>query len=274
MLVAVAVLSMIIVLVARLYNAASITTSTGTKRMNVNAELRPLFNRLSSDLSKMVLRDDIAAYAKTADTPQSGGANRGQNDILAFYSLVDGFFPTSSTAEKKQPQTSLLSYRINTSYQLERMAKGLAFAGQDTSTPLLFGTANSIALNWPNAISATSPDDDFSVISPSTFRFEYYYILKGSGLPSVAQWPSIGQIKLNEISAIVVAVALTDPKSKTLLSADNLEALSEAMEDYEASMGTAGLTASWQAAIKSTAGIPQTARSSIRVNQWVFRVAR
>ena len=264
MLVAIAVLTILIVIVSTLFTSASNVTSTGTKRMDIDSELRPVFNRIAVDLAKMVKRSDVAAHAKTQGSTQTG------NDLIAFYSLVDGFFPTSNTAEKRQPQTTLVSYRINPSFRFERMAKGLAFAGQHPSPPLLFGTANTIAANWSTATSSNAPDADYSVVAAGVFRFEYYYILKSTGAASEAPWPAIPQINVTDIGALAVNIAVIDPRSRALVTDSAIADLVGRMTDYEQAMGTTGLIEAWQTTIDGTTNIPRVALQNIRLYQRIF----
>ncbi len=265
MILAIALLSLLIVFVAGLFGSASNITSLAARRMDVDSELRTVFNRLDVDIARMVKRSDVAAHAKVQGGPQAG------NDLISFYSLVDGFFPiTTILAEKRQPQTTLITYRISSSQRLERMAKGLAFAGQHSTPPLLFGTANTIAGTWPNATSATAADSDYSVVAAGIFRFEYYFILKGTGGTSETPWVSIQNINLTDIAAIAVSFAAIDPKSRTLLSDAEIGTLATSLADYQASFGTNGLLSDWQQTIDANPSLPRKALSNIRLYQRIF----
>jgi hypothetical protein len=240
--------------------------------MDVSSEIRPLFNRISVDFAQMIKRSDVSYYVKLSSNAEPG------NDLIAFFSLVDGFYPGSTTAEAKQPQTSVISYRVNAEYQLERMAKSLPFAGQATQTPLVFGPTYTLATQWPTAVSNASSDPDYNIAGADVFRFEFYYLLKAGGSTSIAPWPSMAQVKMADIAAIAVAVAVIDPKSRRLLSSgeathnDNIKAVAATMVDYAPSMGTTGLFADpangWQTAVDNLAGgsspLPVAARTGVR----------
>jgi type II secretory pathway component PulJ len=267
LLISVAALAFIVVLAARIFDSVSKVTSTGTTKMDIDAELRPLFTRLSVDFAKLLYRGDVAAYAKNSQDLQNG------NDQIAFYSLVDGFFPTSATAEKRQPQTAIVAYRVNSNHQLERMAKSLAFAGQDSSTPMLFGTANGFATYWPTATSPTATDLDYSVISPATFRLEYYYLLKASGATDVSHWANVSAIDFRDISGIAIAVAMIDGKTRAMLQTSDVGTLAQSLVDYSTGMGTSGLLPKWQETINSSP-LPRAALSRIRLAQRIFNVGQ
>ena len=109
---------------------------------------------------------------------------------------------------------SLVAYRVTESTQswaagsygrLERMAKGLHWAGVDDNNatnkpyPIVFSQAKwlpvpglgEITLGWQAAINNdntpnTSRDTDYEVIGPGVFRFEYFYFLKDGFLST---WP-------------------------------------------------------------------------------------
>ncbi len=87
MLVAVAVLTLLILLFARFLNSASAITTLGTKRMDADSSARPLLDRMGVDFSQMVKRSDVSYFVKTQANAQVG------NDQIAFYSAVTGYYP-------------------------------------------------------------------------------------------------------------------------------------------------------------------------------------
>jgi prepilin-type N-terminal cleavage/methylation domain-containing protein len=269
LLVAIAVLVLLIVLFGRMMVATTSATTSAGKRMDVAAEIRPLWNRIGVDFSQMIKRSDVTYYVKI-------GSNEPGDDLIAFFSLVDGFYSsTTGVAEVRQPQTTLISYRINSQHQLERMAKSLPFAGQASQTPLVFGSAHTLSTEWPSAISATSSDSDFVVVGADVFRFEYYYLLKSNGATSDAPWASMSQVNVADIAAIAVCVAVIDPKSRKLISVGeptvnaNLKSISDAMVDYTPSMGTTGLLAQWQSVLDSSS-LAKPGLTGIRLYQRIF----
>lgn len=277
LIVSIAVLTLLVLLFSRALNSAISVTTPSTKRIDTASEIRPLFNRISVDLSQMVRRTDVSYYVKTSSNAEPG------NDLIAFFSLVDGFYPnTGVNAEVKQPQTTLISYRVNAQFQAERMAKSLPFAGQtysgQTPSSLIFrnsltppSTGDTIAKRWPTAVSATGTDSDFGIVAADVFRFEYYYILKSTGQVSTGTWSSADDpAGMRDVAAVVVAVAVIDPKSKKLLTANDVNTLSASMVDYDpATMGTSGLVASWQDTLAASS-LPRPALAGVRIYQRFF----
>lgn len=271
LLVSLVVVALLTICLAKVVDNAATVTVWGTKRIDTASNVRPFFARLAADFSQMIRRKDSSYYMKLSPAPNDEAGN----DQISFFSLVDGFYPMSTTiGEVEQPQTTLISYRVNPQYQLERMAKSLPFAGQARPTPcpsLPFGALRTLSSSWPSAISATATDVDYTVIAPDVFRFEYYYILKSDGSTSAAPWPSIPAVNINDIGAIAVCVAVLDPKSRALLSPDNsdLANLASAMNDYLPAMKTTGLLSQWKSVVAASM-LPRPALSGIRLHQRFF----
>ena len=71
---------------------------------------------------------------------------------------------------------------------------------------------------WPQAGNMTA-DAAYELVGPQVFRFEYYYLLKDGSFsddPMINPHPSVGGMQ--DVSAIVVDIAVIDPKSKVLVS--------------------------------------------------------
>jgi prepilin-type N-terminal cleavage/methylation domain-containing protein len=185
------------------------------------------------------------------------------SDQIAFYSQVTGYYPSTTAAE--QSPISLVVYRVNEGSnasdrygRLERMAKGLLWNGVENTTgnsakyPIVFttgqfpsstqgscpyaGTTGFWAVSpnqggWSAAIcndnGQWSQDNDYEVLGPGVFRFEYYYLLKNG---RVTDWPwdrfdyptqltiyNPVALGLTQIRAIAVSVAVIDPASRALI---------------------------------------------------------
>jgi prepilin-type N-terminal cleavage/methylation domain-containing protein len=185
------------------------------------------------------------------------------SDQIAFYSQVPGYYPSTTAAE--QSPISLVVYRVNEGSnasdrygRLERMAKGLLWNGVENTTgnsakyPIVFttgqfpsstqgscpyaGTTGFWAVSpnqggWSAAIcndnGQWSQDNDYEVLGPGVFRFEYYYLLKNG---RVTDWPwdrfdyptqltiyNPVALGLTQIRAIAVSVAVIDPASRALI---------------------------------------------------------
>ena len=149
---------------------------------------------------------------------------------------------------------------------------------------------------WPQAGNMTT-DASYELVGPQVFRFEYYYLLKGQGtiLPAVFSVFSdtpfdtrtgIGHTKLSgmqDVAAIVVDIAVIDPKSKVLLSDSQISQVASQLVDWGNTtcigcptqsqwQSTPGLLAvQWRSAIDAnTIGLPRLSVSGIRLYERVI----
>jgi type II secretory pathway component PulJ len=267
LLVSMAILVGLVLLVSRLFVSATNVTTSGSKRMDTDAQIRPLFERFAIDFAQMVKRSDTDFFGKGTEIPNSVGGTMPGNDQVAFYSVVPGYHPAS---ESPGP-VSLVAYRVGTN-SLERMAKALLWNGASTSeTPVVF-LPLTIAGNWTAATSSAS-DADYELIGPYVFRFEYYYILK-NGTPSVTPWDTrAGHTSvsgLQDVAAISICLAALNPKSRLLISDADLGALSGTMNDFSTSMSPGDLLTQWQTALNTATGLPRPSLSAIRLYERTF----
>jgi hypothetical protein len=194
------------------------------------------------------------------------------------------------------------------------MGKALAWNGavpiapQNSSlTPLVFlpqtiGGPQPAGGNWPAAVNTSAFDSNYEVTGPQVSRFEYCYLLK-NGTFSDVPWDttsSVGHSKVSgmqDVAAIVVDIAVIDPRSKVLVTDCQLTQLNGAAlpagcptpEQYPVLIdwgdtGCAGcpdqtqwqqtpglLLEKWRAALDAnTIGLPQPAISGIRVYERYF----
>lgn len=275
MLVAIAVLALLVLLVTRLINSATVVTTLGNKRMDADSNARPLLDRMAVDFAQMVKRNDVSYYLKTQADTQAG------NDQIAFFSTVTGYYPSPS----KQSPVSLVAYRVNSnssslSYnKLERMGKGLIWNGaSSTYTPILFlapstaAPTTTIDNTWPAAASANLTDSDYELAGPQVFRFEYYYLLT-TGALSAGPWSSLSTVAIKDVAAIVVAIAVIDSKSRVLLKNSQITTLASTLPDYATSMGPGQLLAQWQNKLDTDPQIvamPRPAISGVRLYERYF----
>ena len=112
-------------------------------------------------------------------------------------------------------------------HQLERMGVGLVLNGAYRPRYRLFANANPSYLaecDRSHCRAATRPRAQ--EIGPEVFRLEYYYLVSCN--PSIVKSPSVGLEQrsvvngLRSVAAIVVAIAVIDPRSKVLLSNPNI----------------------------------------------------
>jgi len=262
LLVSIAVLIVLVLLVTRLFNSASTLTTSGNKRMDADAQLRPLFERMTVDFAQMVKRSDVDYYLKSSANFQTG------NDQIAFYSTVPGYYPSTGS----QSPVSVVAYRINAKNKLERMAKGLMWIGVSTTdTPIVF-LPLTISTNWPAATNNSS-DSEYELIGPYVFRFEYSYFLKNGALADTPWDTSAGHTSVNgmqDVAAICISMAALDPKSRILISDAQLTTLAGRLNDFAASMKPGDLLAQWQTALDATTDMPRPAMSAVRIYERCF----
>jgi len=272
LLVSIAVLVVLVLLVSRLFSSAATVTTSGNKRMDAEAQIRPLFERMAVDFSQMMRRSDLDFFGKNTAAPNSAGGSMTGNDQIAFYSSVIGYYPSSGS----QSPISLIAYRVNGENKLERVAKGLLWNGvSPTSTPVVF-LPSTIAGSWASATDLTAaptPDPDTELIAPYVFRFEYYYLLKNGSL-TVTPWDtSAGHSSvsgLQDVAAVSVCIAAIDPKSRVLVSDSQLTTLAGRLSDFAISMRPGDLLTQWQAALDATTDIPRPSVSAVRIYERYF----
>ena len=159
------------------------------------------------------------------------------NDQIAFYSAVPGYYPPTGS----QSPVSLVAYRVNSdstssSYnKMERMGKGLVWNGVSLTTCRLFSCHLTIAIpcrlgRLRRAVRHLTAS--YEVIGPQVFRFEYAYLLRANGSLSITPPADI-----SGIAAIIVDIAVIDPKSKVLLTNAQIATLAGQLPDYAANIG-------------------------------------
>jgi hypothetical protein len=270
--VSVVVLTILIVIVSRIVSSACTITTLGNKRMDVDSQVRPVFDRMAVDFAQMIKRTDVDYYVKSPlDLETAAIPAKGPNDHLAFFCNVPGYYPSTGSPSP----ISLAAYRINSdstssSYnRMERMGKGLLWNGVSTTNkPILFGL-QAIANNWPAATDnvTADPNSDYELIGPQIFRFEYFYLLKTGAISNLP-----GAQGMQDIAAIVATMAAIDPRSKVLLSDAQIATLIGRLVDYDPAAHTkiSDLPTAWQAALDGTADMVRPAISGIRIYQRSF----
>jgi len=215
LLVGIVVLTILLLLLNQLFGEASLITNLNYKQMESDAEARLVFDRMGEDLVGMLRRTDIDyLFVKN-----SGSATAGANDGFFMYSQAPAYFDTSLSSSSVDPRSplSLLGYRVNSSsYQLERLGKGLTWDNQGSASTatasynsiiflapstgtsggwnpntLLSGAFPSTVGTPGNNYNATEPD--YQVIAPDAFRLEISYLLTDgtvSDIPILSTTPA------------------------------------------------------------------------------------
>lgn len=281
-LVATTVLSLMIVLIAQLFSSATSVITLGNKRMETDVEARALLDRMAIDFGRMIQRADVDYFVKSPTDAMTG-----DNDQIAFYAEVPGYYPSSGS----QSPVSLVAFRMNASKLcLERLGKGLLWSGGATAsnTAMVF-LPLTIKGEWPAATNQNS-DSNYEVFSSQIFRFEYGYVVKGQTLPDGTMLPSIYSTTpwdtragvahtsirgFQDVSAIVVSIAMIDSKSRVPVSDTSLSALAASMADFDPSQypNPGDLEKQWQSKIDGS-GLPKSVTSGICIYRRTFSLTR
>jgi prepilin-type N-terminal cleavage/methylation domain-containing protein len=268
LLVTLAIMALLVLFLARVFSSAASIASAGNKRMDADAQSRPLLDRMAIDFAKIVKRAELDYFIKSPVNPQVG------NDQIAFFTEVPGYYPAAGS----QSPISLIGYRVNSTggsaayNKMERLAKGLVWNGVSaTDTPIIF-LPLTISASWPSATNASS-DPDYEVVGPQVFRFEYYYLLQNGTLTNTPWDGGAGHTSINgmqDVAAIVAAIAVIDPKSKVLLSDSQIGTIIGGLSDFNQGMQPGDLVRQWQNSLNSISGMPREAISQIRISQRYF----
>ena len=286
LLVSVSVLVLLVLLTTQLINSAATVTTLGHKLMDADSQAREVFDRMAVDFAQMVKRSDVDYYLKKFGI----GPFTRQNDQIAFYSTVPGYYPSTGS----RSPVSLVGYRVNSDpnspayNKMERLGKGLVWNGVSTDTPVVF-LPQTIGVTWPSAISTSTPDSDYELIGPQVFRFEYYYLRTDLTLSDTPSAGPGGANGMRNIAAIVVDLAVIDPRSRALLTEDQINKLNFAtltqstntfLSDFTSDQNQPGqfLFSKWRKTLKNlisgavttTPPMPRQALQGIRLYERYF----
>jgi prepilin-type N-terminal cleavage/methylation domain-containing protein len=197
LLVAITVVGILMVAVIGILSEATLMTTQSRKQTDIDSQSRMIFDRMGQDFAGMFKRTDVDyLFAKSTG-----------NDTLFFYSDAPAL---ADTASSYQNPTALIGYRVNASFQLERLGSGLVWGGTPPdgaafltypSTPTAIPPPpdpNSTFLNpgWSNLI-GTAPAfsngtaaDYYHVLGDAVFRLEYCFLLKPLKQPNGTVLPA------------------------------------------------------------------------------------
>lgn len=280
LLVSMAVLALLLAMVSQLISSTSAVTNNGKKRMDADSQARLLLDRMALDFGQIVKRADVDFYFQKRDG----------NDQMAFFSEAAGYYPSGVSGATPKSGASLIGYRINETFQLERLSKSLVWSGVNSSTPGAGGVTgsdlpmaflpNTITGSWSGIEDGTDPD--YHVIADQVYRLEYQFLLKPytdaagtlhPALLSLTPWDTRQAAHsaangLSDVSAIVVTMAILDSTSRKIVPAGGYPGLVAALSDAEA---TTSILQTWNESdyLKSS-GIPPAAAAQIRIYQRYF----
>jgi hypothetical protein len=84
----------------------------------------------------------------------------------------------------------------------------------------------------------------------------------------------VNSFVIKDVAAIVVAIAVIEPKSKVLLSNGQVAALAATLPDFTTNSTPGQLLTQWQAALDANASLPRPAVSGIRLYERYFYVSQ
>jgi len=294
MLVAMAVLSLIVLIVGQMVSSSSNLAIGARKRLDAEEQARLLMGRIGDDLTRRLIRKDVEVLF----------ANPAGNDAFYFYSEAPASFDASVGSTKKSA-VALLGYRINSDNssdnyaRLERLGKGLQWDGSSLSP--IFVTYDSsgnvlsqskLANAWPTAV-GNSPefrngtDGKFQLLADGIIRLETAFLMKDGKItqdPNKSAAP-VGPLAspvttdLTQVSAIIVAIAILDETSQKVAGASKLPAIASALDDPVATDLAKNppvlMAQTWRdkidsGAVASAAGIPAAVASQIRIYQRIY----
>jgi hypothetical protein len=281
LLVATAMLVLLLLVVTQLINTTSATTANVSKHMDADSHARMIFDRVAIDFDKMIKRNDVDyAFLKVTG-----------NDAMWFYSEAPAYF-TGSPSASARSTVSLVGYRINSNYQLERLGKGLQWDGTPTSTlggsvvfltyPLGSSTplaASTLVGSWPATVTTTSTDPDYNVLSDQAYRLEFCFQLRDGTLSTNPYIPPATTINgFKDVSAIIVAIAILDTSSRKIVKRDptNSTLLDSTVANQMVSalpeaVSGASVAQTWNNGDYLTqSGLPAGAAAQIRIYQRSF----
>lgn len=279
-----AVLALLLAMVLQIINSTSLVSSNGKKRMDADSQARLLFDRMALDFARIVKRADVDYYFQK-------NAGNDNNDQMAFYSEATGYYPSGVTGITPKSGVSLIGYRVNSSFQLERLSKSLIWNGvtsattgasglTNTAMPMVF-LPNTLTNSWSKISDGTDPD--YQVIADQVYRLEYQFLLKpytdasGTAQPSALSLTPWNQSHtmpngLSDVSAIVVTVGILDNTSRKIVPATgNIPNLTNAISKLPDADTTSSTLKTWSGGDFLTASqIPPVAAAQIRFYQRYF----
>ena len=277
MLVSMGVLAILVVIISQLLNSATGVITAGTKHLDADSEARMILDRMAFDLGGIVKRPDVDYYFK----------KRPGNDQMAFYSEVTGYHPAGLTESTAKSPICVVGYRVEDD-MFQRLGKGLIWNGVTTSTsgaagwsgadkPMIFGVGSPegkvLSDAYPSITTPGLADPDQQVLGSQIFRFEFCYLLKNGTLsenPYIAPHTTTNGLK--DVSAIVVALALLDSKSRVIVT--NLAGAAQELDDVSGPVLTNTPGKMWRNKIDTgtSFGLARVAASQIRIYERFFYI--
>jgi prepilin-type N-terminal cleavage/methylation domain-containing protein len=259
MLVAVAVFTLLAVMLTQVVFMTSQAITIDTKKLDSAAQARVFFDRLGRDLAARPTRSDLGGIQFTQD-PASA--------YFQFYSAVSGYSTNAPTR-----RLSLVGYRIHASPTTGMLCleRGAANADWTAAGSPIFLPPSYLTQPAMPVLS----DDDYDVLAEGAFRMEFCFLLTTGELSPHNYSATTGPATATDykyVAGFVVALAVLDNRSRAQLTATQVVTLST-------SFGTgpspgADSMSSWIRGFNpsSITSVPAAAVNSIRFYERTFYV--
>jgi prepilin-type N-terminal cleavage/methylation domain-containing protein len=261
LLVAMAVLTILVFILAQMMSAASLSWSMGKQRIDNLTKARVFLDLVTRDMQDGIFRPDLAAFID-----QAGAVASASSTSYAFYSKRMGGGARSVT---------LLNYKVNQSaadYSLMRGALPINW----TATPPSFAGLNAATIGLPELGTMTA--NDYSEVAGGVVGFRIYFInsdTTASPPVNAYSWnylpwsyASLGSQKMS--IAACVTLAVVDDSTQTLLNTNGQ------MSKLAASLTSPGTLAgslkdSWDAQINTPGFFQSFPEAQVRSGLKVFQ---
>jgi len=306
MVTAIAILALLLTLLFGMLDSASRLVDSAEKGGDSAIQAKQVLDRIGLDIAGMVNRPDVDQFYYQLP---------GENDKMFFYSEALGYSSASATTTNS---VSLVGYRIENNPNLtpsqpvlQRLALGLLLAPTAQSTtpvmqfltfpastqviPITYSSATAGAISgatWTSIVGTTGDADNgaspqyYDEISSEVFRMEICFQDQSGKFsmapPFVNNNPTATTIT-NSASAIIVAIAVLDNKSRQLISTPAAwTALQKALPDLASPIAVSGTSGQpvlmdslWNSALTAPAtiqslkgaGVPASVTAQVRVYQ-------
>jgi prepilin-type N-terminal cleavage/methylation domain-containing protein len=291
-LVAMAVLALIIVMVSEIFTGSSAAISQNSESMGALDASQAVFQQMGSDISRMLLRDDVDySFAKTGTTGSPG------NDTLSFYARTTGLASSGSPPTGTPRPLSVVGYQVATNastsnQELQYSALQIDWDNvSNPSNPLVFTSATQL-LTPPNTLPllSTATPSSFTTLAPEVIRMEICFQLvndpKGNSpaqllTPTAPVYvaasppptaPAIAIPRpIRNLAGILVGIVVIDPKSRLILPPGTDLKVAQLFADAVANEDLLSLwTPDNTAAKLEGAGVPVKAVAGVHIYQKYF----
>ncbi len=295
LLVSMVVLSLLLAMVSQMVNGTLSVSTNSTKRLDMDSQVRLVFDRMAVDFSQIVKRSDVDYFFQKNPASPTAMGLPGEDDQMAFYSETTGYFPAVITGPVPKSNAALVGYciRNNTSVpttdptykkrQLVRLSKALVWNGVSTTGAMTF-LPQTLLTAWPTVFSGGSTpatadmtggtDPEYQVIGEQVFRMELSYLMRYSSTSTIlsdtpylstnvqnTSTPNVLPFNaMRDVVAVVVSVAVLDNTSRQLVQPADLDTAAAALQDVNATTFAQAPTKTpaqyWQAALVEVNGHP------------------